>query len=593
MTTDSGTRGLRGVCSSRVSFRVAVRSLWVAAVVVALASTAGYAQTAVLQGDILVVTGTAGDDIIVISLETLVAGSIYQGDPVGPPPIEPLPDEDITFVQVSFSGAPLFVAPTWNPAGHGRTPDQEWAALNAEIEGWPLADKVKLVRVRAGAGDDIVDCSGLAGDDAIPVELWGEAGDDQLAGGDDDDLLNGGPGYDVLEGNKGDDELSGGGDNDLLRGGEGDDEIAGGGGFDLLDYSMDGGTRSINVNLPAGTATDGWGDSDTVEGISAVRGRGTNDNLIGNADTSTTILGEEGNDTIVGGTRTDYLFGGPGNDTINGGQRDDFIFGGADDDVLFGGADDDALNGNDVICGDGDPPPAWDNITVMVDPIDPVTLVPPTAIPGDSGNDEIHAGEGSDLVFGGMGNDEIYGDAGVDGLYGDFADPTDPDGGADVIYGGDDGEQNNGFALSAYALVGGGLFGGAGNDTLYGGGGSDVLSGDDGSDRIFGGDFDPVTGSAIDTDYADLVIYFLDPAGVNVTLPELGNSSSAADGYGDTDTLQGIEALIGSAFDDRLTGNNTALSDNAKSSHNWNIFGRSYSGYDNIIVGYIGNDVII
>ena len=91
----------------------------------------------------------------------------------------------------------------------------------------------------------------------------------------------------------------------------------------------------------------------------------------------------------------------------------------------------------------------------------------------------------------------------------------------------------------------------AGNDTLDGAGGNDTLLGGNGDDRLIGGaGNDTLDGGA---DY-DTVEYQTSPAAVNVNLA-LG---TAQDGYGGTDTLRNIQAITGSAHNDRLTGGNPA-----------------------------------
>ncbi|GAB4537347.1 MAG: hypothetical protein Tsb0019_38560 [Roseibium sp.] len=61
-----------------------------------------------------------------------------------------------------------------------------------------------------------------------------KGGDDVAAGGDGDDIMNGGRGDDFLAGQLGDDRLSGGADNDMLIAGPGDDVLIGGAGNDIL-----------------------------------------------------------------------------------------------------------------------------------------------------------------------------------------------------------------------------------------------------------------------------------------------------------------------------------------------------------------------
>ena len=86
------------------------------------------------------------------------------------------------------------------------------------------------------------------------------------------------------------------------------------------------------------------------------------------------------------------------------------------------------------------------------------------------------------------------------------------------------------------------LYGAGGNDTMDGGAGNDTLQGGAGNDSLVGG-------TGIDT--AD---YSTSAAAVTVSLATgLGSGGDAA-----TDTLSGIENLVGSAFNDSLTGDANA-----------------------------------
>ena len=58
--------------------------------------------------------------------------------------------------------------------------------------------------------------------------VWGNLGDDTLAGGDGIDQVRGGQGDDVLNAGAGDDYVSGDRGNDTIAGAEGTDEIFGG-----------------------------------------------------------------------------------------------------------------------------------------------------------------------------------------------------------------------------------------------------------------------------------------------------------------------------------------------------------------------------
>ena len=93
--------------------------------------------------------------------------------------------------------------------------------------------------------------------------------------------------------------------------------------------------------------------------------------------------------------------------------------------------------------------------------------------------------------------------------------------------------------------------GGAGDDWLYGGLGNDTLDGGDGFDRI---------------DFRD---------SLSAVVVDFGTGTATGQDIG-TDTLQNIERVIGSDFDDSLTGSNTAAA-----SYNWEEF-----------TGGLGNDTI-
>ncbi len=524
-----------------------------------------------------------------------------------------------------------------------------------------LLSEVESIIVNGSAEDNVIDASRLNGDDAPPVEVFAGDGDDTVLGGWGDDKLNGQNGNDILDGGPGDDTIDGGGDNDIVIGGSGADDLAGGSGFDVLDYAADPGAVSVNLSAgPPGTATDGFNpaSTDTIgtvngTGFEAIRGSASGDVLIGHTGNppnppSTTILGGGGDDRICGGNKSDMLFGEAGNDLISGfndpdlngipNQADpttdaDFIFGGAGDDTIWGG------QGSDNISGDGDPPPQWPPLGT--DPVEPILpqsgttpalvygtfpgLVPPEVIPGDAGNDKIKGGAGSDTVYGGAGADKINGDADRDTLFGDFDYDLDGDGineqdvtagSSDSIYGGDDRDR---------------LFGGAGGDLLVGGNGplgigfipGDDLDGGAGSDTLIGGEalLDAegfVTASPITTldEDPDTVDYSRDPAGVTVDLGFSSFSTSfsfcflgigpgcAADGYGGFDEIIGCENIIGSSFDDVLTGTNNLWSDYAGLGNvnsicvvvdgcsplgGFDFFGE----YANIIMGRGGNDTII
>jgi Ca2+-binding RTX toxin-like protein len=129
---------------------------------------------------------------------------------------------------------------------------------------------------------------------------------------------------------------------------------------------------------------------------------------------------------------------------------------------------------------------------------------------GTSGPDVVVGTDDADQISGGDGNDSLSGGGGDDAI--------DGDNGNDV------------------------LDGGAGNDTLRGGAGDDVLRGRAGDDVIDGGEGN------------DLASFRSAPNGVYVSL---WDHRSVDTGEG-RDTLVGIESVEGSAFDDRLIGDEGA-----------------------------------
>ncbi|MDF0552329.1 CAP domain-containing protein [Kamptonema sp. UHCC 0994] len=74
----------------------------------------------------------------------------------------------------------------------------------------------------------------LIWNDAEPVEIYGYAGDDTLAGDAGNDFIYGGAGDDSLFGDPGNDVLYGGRDNDSMYGASGADQLFGGKGNDYL-----------------------------------------------------------------------------------------------------------------------------------------------------------------------------------------------------------------------------------------------------------------------------------------------------------------------------------------------------------------------
>jgi Ca2+-binding RTX toxin-like protein len=324
------------------------------------------------------------------------------------------------------------------------------------------------------------------------------------------------------------------------------------------------------------------------------------------------IAGGDGNDTITGSAIGDVIYGGKGNDVINSGNgfvnynAHDRIYGDDGDDDIFGN---DGYYGRYTMHGGLGNDRMWGNYM-------------PDSFYGDEGNDTIYPAGGDDFLEGGigddiyyysstaMGSDSITDIAGNDtiiltglsqGMHIDLRSKslltvngvpdmkclltqtimnsienvigTDHD---DVIYGNDANNQ---------------LQGGNGNDTLYGFGGSDILNGEAGNDTyVFTG---PGTNSTeTDTVYeldgmgTDTLDFSQYGVGVNVDLTgtkitTVGSTHPIVIIKGTAAaTFATVENVIGSAFDDLLTGN---LADNV-------IYGGG--GNDTLRGGLMGNDTL-
>jgi Ca2+-binding RTX toxin-like protein len=178
---------------------------------------------------------------------------------------------------------------------------------------------------------------------------------------------------------------------------------------------------------------------------------------------------------------------------------------------------------------------------------------------GLAGNDTLTGGAGADWLHGGAGNDVLRGGAGADTLTGwDGVDTADYTGTASFV---------RIDLMSGTALGGAGadrlsgienVRGTAFNDILLGDGVANVLLGAAGDDSLKGGDGDDVLWGGAGTDTldggagADTAQYQDATAGVRVTLVATGHQTT---GGGGVDRLLSIENVIGSNFNDLLTGN--------------------------------------
>jgi Ca2+-binding RTX toxin-like protein len=345
----------------------------------------------------------------------------------------------------------------------------------------------------------------------LPRDINGTNGDDQLLGT---------PGQDRIEGYDGDDLIYGGEANDIISGGPGDDRLFGGDGDDML--SGEGGNDQIFAGRGNDTVYGGSGN-DTLSGDAGndkLMGGMGSDQLFGGSGNDS-LFGDEDDDILLGEGGFDRLEGGEGNDTLAGGGGDDSLFGGAGDDIVQMGltgeeeraSDTPSSDGNDVYSGGAgidtlDAAPARAAVTI--------DLTSGWATGAATGSDQI---EGFENVTGTAYNDTITGDSTANVIEGGA--------GEDLLTGGD------------------------GDDTVSGGDGDDMVvmaegttpgSVDDGDDVYSGGD-------GIDTLNAESAL-----AAAIIDL-SAGRATGADTGF---DQIEGFENVIGTAYDDTITGDSNA-----------------------------------
>lgn len=325
--------------------------------------------------------------------------------------------------------------------------------------------------------------------------------------------------FESLRGSAFDDDFLGDGARQHLRGLAGEDTLNGGGGQDYVRYDRDvreGGTLGVTVDLGTGTATDGFGDTDTLISIEDAAGTDVADALTGSAaanalfglDGADTLNGGRGRDTLNGGADTDtasyanasggvqvYLdlgrssgadgkdslteienvIGSAFNDRLNGdntanvlegGDGNDIFKGKGGDDTYLGGAGDDRMTGED----------GADTMSGGADN---------DVLSGLSGRDSMEGGSGNDSLFGGRDSDTLRGEDGDDLIRGNRGnDDIEGGAGADKLRGGGSNDR---------------IDGGADDDEVFGENGSDVIIGGLGRDKLWGGSGGGVLDGASDT----------------------------------------------------------------------------------------------
>ncbi|MGE0743279.1 MAG: calcium-binding protein, partial [Hyphomonadaceae bacterium] len=477
--------------------------------------------------------------------------------------------------------------------------------------------------IHGGAGNDTIRSAGAGS------QLFGDAGDDVIFA-DASDIIDGGAGFDRLSISfanvtspitvsvtAGGATISGAPLNmtgieafGQLTGGAGDDSyslsgltsgeyrFSGGEGYDSarVDMSLFTDNLFISGNF-GGTFGPGFSyfiDFD-VERLHIISGAGND--LISGSNGDDILEGGAGSDRFGNTLGADQLFGGSGDDVFDGMQAGQLIDGGAgNDEVRFGPsgggvgmvfdtrAFDTALGGTfdgsiirnveiyTVFGTDGDDEFRFDRLTgsnfaIGIGGVDHV-IVDLSAATGVVGVGSSSIGlDGAGLSLESIERLTVSSGAFADVMFGTAAiDTFNAGGGNDELDGGAGDDVLNGGAGDDE------LAGGDGNDQLIGGDGSDVLVGGAGNDAFNGG-------AGNDTAFFAHV-----SSGVSVDLA-LAGPQNTGEGM---DTFTAVEAVIGSEFNDALSGNSAA---NLLSGFGGNDVLSGRGGNDDIDGGF-GNDVL-
>ena len=336
---------------------------------------------------------------------------------------------------------------------------------------------------------------------------------EHIPGSGHDDILVGTPGRDKLDGLGGNDDLDGREDDDILAGGGGADRLRGGPGEDAASYRYS--YAGVEVRLHDGITRGGHAEGDTFVGRQTIEYVDADGNTreadvpdiehLTGSEYDDILVGTHGRNSLDGRGGSDRLNGGGGNDELDGGAGNDWLIGGAGADMLRGGAGEDfalywysdagvtvrlhtvLTRGGKGGHAEGDTYVGTETVEYTDAENNTLTLTVPDIehLVGSDYND-ILAGDGRDNWLDGSGGD--------DRLYGG------PDGGDDVLAGGEGDDR---------------LYGGKGNDTLEGGPGNDQLRGGRDNDRLDGGEGD-------DT-------FFFSPGGEDDIILDFGNGEDKID----------------------------------------------------------------
>lgn len=174
-----------------------------------------------LVGNVLTVTGTEGNDVVLIKL---ISGDASRLKVVDNGVASVFNVADIDHVVVNARGGDDRVTVSQVNGAVDTPMDISGGAGNDTLLGGEGADTL-----RGNGGNDLIDAHGSA-----DVHIAGGIGDDTLIANAGNDTLMGGDGRDLLVSGTGNDSLDGGAGDDTLVGGSGADTLTGGLGNDLF-----------------------------------------------------------------------------------------------------------------------------------------------------------------------------------------------------------------------------------------------------------------------------------------------------------------------------------------------------------------------
>lgn len=417
------------------------------------------------------------------------------------------------------------------------------------LDGGSGVDSVDYGNISASVN---ITLGGSNADRLIEIEnVYGSTNKDTIVGSNDVNILDGRGDNDILNGMGGDDTLYGGAGNDTLIGGIGADLLDGGSGQDTADYSA---SNAIIANLTTNTVMDGLGGTDTLTSIEIVKGSLYNDTMTGSSN-SDTFIGMGGNDTFIATLGNDIYYGaelGVSSDSYK--DRVDYSSLSSIDHIV---AD---LSTNTVTLLNAS------NATLATD-----TLYSIEEVYGTSGNDTLKGGSGlSNTLYGADGDDTLTGNLDGDVLDGgngmnlaDYSARTqnltvDLSVSSKNIYQtGTTPTASNSDTLANIQQISGGsgndkFIGNSTDNIFIGGAGNDTFIGGAGNDTFIGGT-DATHDSGTDTADYSSSITSIDADLTRLSGQVIGNA--VTDG---TDTLYGIENIIGTAQADTLVGDANA-----------------------------------